>query len=458
MRKIFAILVISAFLASCGGNTNGQLVGVKGKKWHAEKPYGMSLVPGGAFIMGKSDDDMAGVDDAPTKTVTVNSFYMDETEITNSEYRQFVHWTRDSVIRQRLGEEAELSGGGSAGGNNGSIADFAFKGSATAQGGNNQQTQTPYQQYSKHYDPNQQGINWDVDIIWEKDEYPDESYVYVMDEFYLPNDQSYNGMRLMDVTKFVYSFKYLDIEEAARAQGNRSDFIKEDQVAVYPDTTVWIKDFHYSYNVPMHNDYFWHSAYDEYPVVGVSWKQAKAFCDWRTLLHNGYKTEKGQHRVNMYRLPIEAEWEYAARGGLESGTFPWGGPYAMNDRACFLANFKPLRGDYAADQALYTVEADAYEANNFNLYNMSGNVAEWVDSSYDASSYEFYSSMNPNVNDKNNKRKVTRGGSWKDVEYYLQVSTRDYEYSDSARSYIGFRTVQDAPGEDFDFAQGGGAR
>ena len=108
-----------------------------------------------------------------------------------------------------------------------------------------------------------------------------------------------------------------------------------------------------------------------------------------------------------------------------------------NDRGCFLANFKPLRGDYAADNSLYTVEADSYEPNDYNLYNMSGNVAEWVDSSYDAASYEYYSSMNPNVNDKDNKRKVVRGGSWKDVAYFLQVSSRDYEYADSARSYIG---------------------
>ena len=74
---------------------------------------------------------------------------------------------------------------------------------------------------------------------------------------------------------------------------------------------------------------------------------------------------------------------------------------------------------------------------------MSGNVSEWVNTSYDPASYEYMSSMNPNVNNSKNKRKVVRGGSWKDVSYYLQVSTRDYEYSDSARSYIGFRTVQD---------------
>ena len=107
-----------------------------------------------------------------------------------------------------------------------------------------------------------------------------------------------------------------------------------------------------------------------------------------------------------------------------------------------------LRGDYAADQALYTVEADAYEPNDYNLYNMAGNVAEWVDTSYDPASYEYMSSINPNVNDSSNDRKVIRGGSWKDVAYFLQVSSRDYEYADSARSYIGFRTVQDYMGED----------
>jgi hypothetical protein len=54
------------------------------------------------------------------------------------------------------------------------------------------------------------------------------------------------------------------------------------EVKVYPDTTVWIKDFAYSYNEPMHNDYFWHKAYGDYPVVGVKWTQ-KSFCAWRTL-------------------------------------------------------------------------------------------------------------------------------------------------------------------------------
>ena len=145
-------------------------------------------------------------------------------------------------------------------------------------------------------------------------------------------------------------------------------------------------------------------------------------------------------------MPSEAEWEYAGRGGLQSATYPWGDLYTMNDRACHLANFKPSRGDYAADGALYTLESRSFDPNDFGLYNMSGNVAEWTDAAYDPSSYEFVSSMNPNVNDPTNSRKVARGGSWKDVAYYLQLGTRNFEYADSARSYIGFRTVQDYMG------------
>ena len=447
MKKIFVFLAIIVFLFSCNSGDRGELVGANGKKWYPEKPYGMVLIPGGSFIMGKSDDDFVAVNDAPTKTVTVTSFYMDETEITNAEYRQFVEWVRDSTIRLKLAILADEVG--ETPGDDGGIGDFAFVEEL-------EEEKTPWQTYLENNyfgvgDDYYAGrkINSDIDLIWDTAEYPDEYYSEVMDTMYIPVEEAYNGQRTIDVSKLNFQYTYMDIEAAARnPQKRRKDFIIKEVVNVYPDTTVWIKDFNYSYNEPMHNDYFWHEAYGEYPVVGVSWQQAMAFCAWRTLYKNAYQKSKRRQYVNSFRLPTEAEWEYAARGGLESATYPWGGPYAKDDRGCFLANFKPLRGDYAADQSLYTVEADSYKENEFGLFNMSGNVSEWVASSYDPGSYEYSSTMNPNVNDRQNMRKVVRGGSWKDVAYFLQVSTRDYEYADSARSYIGFRTAQNYMGTD----------
>ena len=446
MKKLLAFIAVVALLFSCNSGDRGELVGTKGKKWHPEKPYGMTLIPGGSFIMGKADDDFVAVNDAPTKTVTVRSFYMDETEITNAEYRQFVEWVRDSTVRLRLAILADEVG--ATPGDEG-IGEYAFVDQES-------EDLTAYEQYmyDNYYglgDDFYEGrkINRDIDLIWDTQEYPDEYYTEVMDSMYIPYEEAYNGQRTIDVKKLKFQYTYMDIQAAARATGkSRKDFIIKEELEIYPDTTVWIKDFNYSYNEPMHNDYFWHEAYGDYPVVGVNWKQAKAFCAWRTLYKTAYQKERRRQHVNQFRLPGEAEWEYAARGGLESATFPWGGPYAKNDRGCFMANFKPLRGDYAADQALYTVEADAYEPNDYNLFNMAGNVSEWVASSYDPNAYEYTSTMNPNVNDQDNMRKVVRGGSWKDVAYFLQVSTRDFEYADSARSYIGFRTVQDYMGTD----------
>jgi len=457
MKKFIAFSAILSLLISCGRSSDkGELVGVKGAKWHPEKPYGMALVPGGAYIMGKSDGDLADVQDAPTKTVTVRSFYMDETEIKNSEYRQFVEWVKDSTIRVRLAIMAEESGqkGGDSnakGKNAGSIGDYAFNEA-------NPEKMTAYDKYmyDNYYsvgtdkDPNAfRKLNKKVKLAKETKQYPDEYYVEVMDSMYLPLENSYNGIRTMDVDKLKFHYSWMDIEAAAKAKkGKRKDFIRTEEVKIYPDTTAWIKDFAYSYNEPMHNDYFWHQAYGDYPVVGVNWGQAKAFCEWRTLNKNIYVRSKKKHQdnVNAFRLPTEAEWEYAARGGLESATYPWGGPYTKSDRGCFMANFKPNRGDYAADKSLYTVEAKSYDPNGYNLYNMAGNVSEWTDSAYDSNAYEYVSTMNPNVTDKSNQRKVVRGGSWKDVAYYLQVSTRDFEYADTSRSYIGFRTVQDYMG------------
>jgi formylglycine-generating enzyme len=244
----------------------------------------------------------------------------------------------------------------------------------------------------------------------------------------------------------------------------RSVFIVKDIINVYPDTLAWVHDFTYSFNEPMTNMYFWHPAYDDYPVVGVSWKQARAFCIWRTQLFNNWLISNGQIYVNDFRLPTESEWEYAARGGNALSPYPWGGPYIRNALGCFLGNFKPMRGSYIDDGGFHTVKIASYNPNDYGLYCMAGNAAEWTSNAFDESAYDFDHDLNPDYvyeaqdNEANVlKRKVIRGGSWKDVGYYLQTSTRTYEYQDTAKCYVGFRCVQtylgrnrgDAPGEGF---------
>ncbi|MEK9851889.1 MAG: gliding motility lipoprotein GldK [Flavobacteriaceae bacterium] len=448
MRTYLVFFSLIILMTSCSIKNRGELIGVRQKKWFGEKPYGMTLIEGGAYIMGKSDEDNAQLQNAQARTVTVPSFYMDETEITNSEYKQFVYWVKDSIalaMLARKADELELSED-----NKDGIGEFAFKDSDTAK-------YTEFQKYMRqnYYDLSEdlyagRALNWDSDIIWDTEDYLDQNYAEVMDSLYLPPELWYDGLPKLDVSKLVYTYTWFDADAAAAESKrtkkqfiDRAPYIKKEEVQIYPDTTVWIKDFVYSYNEPMHNDYFSHPAYQDYPVVGVSWTQAVAFCNWRTNFKNSYQRKKGEPNVSRFRLPNEGEWEYAARGGIPSGTYPWGSPYLLNDRACFLANFKPLRGDYAVDQAVYTVEAKSYYPNDYNLYNMSGNVAEWTNSSYNSESYEYVASLNPNMSFPNEKRKVVRGGSWKDVAYFLRVSSRDYEYSDTSRSFIGFRTVQD---------------
>ena len=101
MKKIFILIATGLLLIGCG-NKRGELVGVKQKKWFPEKPFGMTLVEGGAYIMGKADDDMAQLQNAQAKTASVQAFYMDQTEISNNEYRQFVYWVRDSIAREKI--------------------------------------------------------------------------------------------------------------------------------------------------------------------------------------------------------------------------------------------------------------------------------------------------------------------------------------------------------------------
>jgi len=431
--SIFTAILASMVLSGCKYSGKGNLIGVQGREeWYQPIPFGMLFIPPGSYVMGPSDQDVPYALTAQSKTVTVQAFYMDETEITNNEYRQFVFWVRDSLAHILLGEL------------------------------NPEEHLIEEDQYGEPIDPPY--INWSTKINWNGEEERE-----ALSAMYLPEHERYYRRKEFDTRKFNYEFYRIDYQSAAkkqfkgdnfnpdngalanRPQGlkDRSVYVIKETINIYPDTLSWIHDYTYSFNEPMTQNYFWHPAYDNYPVVGISWRQARAFCVWRTQLMNNYLKRKGETIVNDFRLPTESEWEWAARGGLDLSPYPWGGPYIRNSNGCFLGNYKPLRGNYLDDGGVQTIIVAHYAPNDFGLYDMAGNVAEWTSNAFNESAYNFTHDLNMDYpyEAKNNdpsvmKRKVIRGGSWKDIGYYMQTSTRTYEYQDTAKCYIGFRCVQ----------------
>ncbi len=398
---IFAVIT----LVGCSApGPQGQLLGVDDRpEWDHVNPFGLAYVPSGTFHTGPSDQDVNSTLVQRSKSKSIQGFYMDETEITNNEYRQFVNYVRDSIGHTLLGhfEETDETG--------------------------------------------EEKIDWSYDIDWASDS----EDAGALEEIHYTGDDQFWGRKELDVNQLVFKYDWYDWKAAAGKEQRddaRSSFIVEEEAAIYPDTLCWVHDYSYSYNEPMTRNYFWHPAFDDYPVVGVNWNQANAFCAWRSKLWNDYAKENGQTMGEEFRLPFEHEWEYAARGGLENAPYPWGGPYVRNSKGCLLANFKPGRGNYPEDGGFYTVKADSYHPNGYGLFNMAGNVSEWTSTAFYENAYAFDHDMNPDIrydagdeSAETMKRKVIRGGSWKDIAYYIQTGTRHWEYQDTAKSYIGFR-------------------
>jgi len=201
MKKLplFLSLFVIILLSSCkSGNDRGQLVGVNAnKKFFPEKPFGMVLIPGGAFTMGKGDEDVAGAFSAPARTVTVRPFYMDDTEITNSEYREFVFRVRDSILRTKLAilaEEASIGGGSpieQSKGDMSGISKYKFKEQDSAGNAYYKYMMDNYGSLGDINSPTEgRYLNWDVELIWNPNEFPDEYYAEAMDSMYMPIDEA----------------------------------------------------------------------------------------------------------------------------------------------------------------------------------------------------------------------------------------------------------------------------
>lgn len=401
-------------------------------------PPGMVFVQGGRTILGSFEQDLFGARDNIERTVTVNSFYMDETEITNKDWKEYVKY-QFYPMTEEMGKDTEVKN-----------------------------------------DPNNP---------------------------FIPATTSHNGQELKDLV---------------------------------PNDSVWSSNF--SFNDVYSENYYSNPGFNDYPVVGVTWRQVVDYCKWRTDVVNygiistvafeelpdEFKLEfynpdgslqmlgasasnSGTQEVFLdeldqlqqdiityinlnkkmfierglylpeFRLPNEAEWEYAAKATVgtqyldeneEYGRiYPWDGrgvrnPYGKR-RGDFLANFKRGRGDYAGiagtinnDSDVIPARVGTYEPNDFGLFNMGGNVSEWVNDTYRPLSFDDFDDLNPvrkdGTNDPesnygwaagrnefrsliNDRSKVYKGGSWKDVAYWMSPGTRRYLDQDKATSTLGFR-------------------
>ena len=457
---------LSSCMASRSSAAGGEVTGVGGASYSEPTPYGMVLVDRGAWKRGPAADDSVWGIKADPRGVSVDAFWMDETEVTNSKYKQFVFWVRDSIIRERLADPAY-------GGNE----DFKIE-------------------EDKEGNPIKPYLNWNKAIPWRN---ANEDEQRAIESVYRTNPIT--GRRELDPTQLNYRYEIYNHTAAAKRQNRLDptrrdyntdhavstelptiskdtayfddegrivretvsrpltgdyDFLNTYIVNVYPDTTCWINDFENAYNEPYTRMYFSHAGYNDYPVVGVSWDQANAFSNWRTDYLRRSLGREGVY-VEPYRLPTEAEWEFAARAGNSESSYPWEETLPMDERGCFYANFKPLEGDFVRDGHLITAQVGTYAPNDFGLFDMAGNVSEWTSTAYTESINKMTSDMNPEYrydaaleDPYKMKRKIVRGGSWKDVAHNLRSDLRQWEYQNEQRSYIGFRNVRSQVG----FARG----
>lgn len=435
----------------------GEVVGVSGRTFTEPTPYGMTRIGRGYLHMGIDQQDSLWGKETPVKDVSIDGFWMDETEVTNSKYRQFVMWVRDSILRTRL-------------------ADPSY-------GGDESYMITE----DKNGEPITPRINWKKQLPRK----PNEDELRAIESLYITNPVT--GEKMLDASQMNYRYEIYDYTTAAlrrnrinpyernlntdvavdpnevvmiskdtayiddegrivtqtidRPLSGAWDFLNTYIVNIYPDTTCWVNDFRNSDNEMYLRSYFSNPAYSDYPVVGVTWEQANAFCAWRTdYLLKGLGAEA--RYIQRYRLPTEAEWEYAARG-KEGNEFPWEQADVMSEDGCFFANFKPDKGNYVKDGNLITSKVGIYSSNTNGLYDMAGNVAEWTSTIYTEAGVDAMNDFNPQLDYKaakedpyRLKKKSVRGGSWKDPESYIRSAWRTWEYQNQPRSYIGFRCVR----------------
>ncbi|SEM05290.1 gliding motility-associated lipoprotein GldK [bacterium A37T11] len=410
-RLLHYFLTASGFLlvfSSCKTNKLAEAHKTKTNSFRVasmEAPPGMVYVPSGTFELLSPDDSTNQAHYA-----SVSAFFIDKAEVTNKQYRQFVDWVADSVaITDYLGDDSYF---------------------------------LPLEDGSTNTRP----INWAKvgkrSPLWKNGT---EEEIEKLREMTV----DMGGKRMLDPEKAKYRFYY------TRMVGGVGSDKTVETVGVMPKLNVWSVDFPNAQMQMMDDNYFDTKIFDDYPVVGVSWKQARAFTDWRAKQVKLYmKRNVALRDFNLaFSLPTEIQWRYAAQAKSNPADTTEGTMKTFDDgdEERLALNFKQGEGTYSMDGAVFTLPVKSYAPNALGIYNMAGNVSEWALDAYSPSYASLVNDINPvllyDVPDSANplmKRKVVCGGSWKDNGGMLNTDARSFEEQDKQHAYIGFRCVMEA--------------
>ena len=298
------------------------------------------------------------------RSITVEGFYMSKTEVTNREYREFVHYVRDSIAHSLL----------------------------------------------SHFHTGTGAIDWKPPIEWTDKR---------LGPLLLAPGESFNGRAELDAGKILYRVEFSGFSET---------------ISIYPDTLVWIRDFSNSFNEHMVRNYFSAAFYDDFPLVGITQKQAIAFCQWKTMRVNQQLNPGDAAVANVQiMLPGNAEWESAASDGLDT-------VYTRRKNRNYLYNFGNIVDGnritiktYRDDGYLHTSPVKSYPEGPYGLYDMKGNVSEWTSTAMeDVVNAEMKATRTRSLY-------VVKGGGWNSTPFYLQAGVCQFFPAEGAHSYIGFR-------------------